>query len=283
MENVEREFLGVWIPREIYLHKNLTPTEKLLLAEIKCLSKNGVCFASNEHFSDFLGISKKHVSKLITKLARMGLVTVDLTYKEGTKEVDKRLITPILIEAHTPPHVGVDPHLADEYTPTHSGVDPILVDEYYKEHIKIQSKEQVKDNKKINKKSNSAELEAEFETLWKLYPRKEGKTAAKKHYIKARKDKTSYETVENGLYRYKEHLEQQGTESQFIPYGSSWFCQERWNDEYVITATKSKKMSLMDMYRRDFGGEKDGFARNTSIFDYDESGISERLPQSNRY
>ena len=25
----EREFLGVWIPKDIYLHKELTPTEKL--------------------------------------------------------------------------------------------------------------------------------------------------------------------------------------------------------------------------------------------------------------
>ena len=54
----EREFLGVWIPKEIYLHKELTPTEKLLLVKSQALLKMAYAFASNEHFSSFLGISK---------------------------------------------------------------------------------------------------------------------------------------------------------------------------------------------------------------------------------
>lgn len=139
------------------------------------------------------------------------------------------------------------------------------------------------DTKEINKKNTikTAELEQEFEQLWKLYPRKEGKTDAKKHYIKARKAKTLYETVEKGLYRYKEYLEQQGTESQYIPHGSSWFCQERWNDEYVCAATiKKHNISLMDMYRRDFGGNDNESKRNTSIFNSNENGVSEYIPQS---
>ena len=90
----EREFLGVWIPKEIYLHKELTPTEKLLLAEITSFAKNGVCFASNEHFSSFLGISKDRVSKTDYKLRGKDLITVEIIYKEGTKEVEKRLINP---------------------------------------------------------------------------------------------------------------------------------------------------------------------------------------------
>ena len=54
----------------------------------------------------------------------MGLVLVELIYKEGTKEVDKRLITPISIDAHTPTHECVDPLRIDAHTPTHSCVDP---------------------------------------------------------------------------------------------------------------------------------------------------------------
>jgi hypothetical protein len=146
------------------------------------------------------------------------------------------------------------------------------------------SKEIIKNiSPKESKKNKKEELEEEFEILWKLYPRKEGKTDAKKHYLKARKNKTSYETVKNGLYRYKEYLDNQGTESQFIPMGSSWFCQERWNDEYTIAPTKNRKMSLMDMYRRDFGGNNNEPARNASVFDHDENCISEHISQSSRY
>ena len=36
-EHNEREFLGVWIPREIYLAENLSWTEIILLTEITSL------------------------------------------------------------------------------------------------------------------------------------------------------------------------------------------------------------------------------------------------------
>lgn len=276
---MERDFKGVWIPKEIWLNEDLNWTEKLLYIEIDSLARNGECFAMNDHFAKFLRISKDRVSKMITSLNRKGLVSVELIYKKGTKEIEKRIIktNPIGENADTPRQEHLDPIGENAYTP--------IGENTYDNNTSINNTfiNTIKINKKINKKEKSAELEMEFETLWKAYPRKEGKTAAKKHYIKARKNKTSYETVENGLYRYKEYLEQQGTDSQFIPYGSSWFCQERWNDEYICIATKNQPLTLMDMYRRDFGGSNDEPKRNTSIFDYNESGISECISQSEYY
>jgi len=249
----EREFLGVWIPKDIYLHKQLTPTEKLLLAEVTSFSKNGVCFASNEHFSEFLGISKSQVSRLITKLNRNGFVKVELIYKEGTKEVDKRLITPIGVNADTPTHECADPLRTDAHTPTHSSVDPLRIDAYYKEQSKSTLKEQVKD-KKINKKENSPVIDREFEKLWSLYPRKIGKKKAFDAYKKARKiKKIPYEIIENGLYRYIRYLEQQGTDEQYIMHGSTWFFQEKWQDEYILTGIQKKPKNITEYYQQKYG------------------------------
>jgi DNA-binding transcriptional ArsR family regulator len=270
----EREFLGVWIPKNIYLHKGLTPTEKLLLAEVTSFAKNGVCFASNEHFSEFLGVSKSQVSRLITKLNRMGLINVELIYKEGTKEVDKRLITPIRIDSHTPTHECADPLRTDAHTPTHSCADPLRIDAYYKEQSKSTLKEQVKD-KKINKKENSPAIEKEFEKIWALYPNKQGKQKAFQHFKKARKiKKIPYETIENGLYRYIRYLEQQGTEEQYIMHGSTWFSQEKWQDEYILTGLKQKPKTMNEYMRQKYGedgGWTDEPQRDRKIVnDYDE-------------
>jgi Mn-dependent DtxR family transcriptional regulator len=269
----EREFLGVWIPKNIYLHKGLTPTEKLLLAEITSFAKNGICFASNEHFSDFLGVSKKHVSRLVTNLSRMGLINVQITYKEGTKEVDKRLITPMRIEEDTPTHSGVDPLHIQEDTPTHLGDQPPRIDAYYKEQSKSTLKEQVKD-KKINKKENSPVLDREFDSLWKLYPRKIGKKKAFDAYKKARKiKKIPYEIIENGLYRYIRYLEQQGTDEQYIMHGSTWFGQEKWQDEYTLTGLKQKPKDINEYMRQKYGdgGQNNEPQRDRKIInDYDE-------------
>lgn len=92
----------------------------------------------------------------------------------------------------------------------------------------------------IGKNNIYAEIEEEFEQIWKTYPRKEGKTNALKAYIKARTDKkdpVSMEDVQNGLQAYIEYIKAEGTPTQYIKHGSTWFNQRCWNDEY--TSSKS--------------------------------------------
>lgn len=109
-------------------------------------------------------------------------------------------------------------------------------------------------NKEINNNKNNillisdetskkvSQLEHEFEKLWKLYPRKQSKKKAFESYKKARKEKKiPYETIENGLYRYLRYIEQEDLDSQFIPHGSTWFNQHRWQDEYAVQARKKPK------------------------------------------
>lgn len=92
---MERDFKGVWISKEIWLAKNLNWSEKVLLTEIDSLSKLGECFASNEYFAEFLGLSKDRVSKLISSLSKKKFISVKILYKDGTKQVEKRVISPI--------------------------------------------------------------------------------------------------------------------------------------------------------------------------------------------
>lgn len=90
----DREFKGVWIPREIWLDTNLNWSEKVLLVEIDSLSSLEMgCFATNDYFGKFFGLSKDRISKLIASLKNKGYIEVQLLYKEGSKEVDKRIIT----------------------------------------------------------------------------------------------------------------------------------------------------------------------------------------------
>lgn len=82
---------------------------------------------------------------------------------------------------------------------------------------------------------DAVDLESEFENLWKLYPRKEGKSSALKDYLKARRDKKNpvdYETVKRGIEAYCEYLKRNKTERRFIKQGSTWFHQRCWDDEY---------------------------------------------------
>lgn len=70
----DRNFRGIWIPKEIYLNKDLNWTEKILLIEISSLDNKNGCFASNAYFSEFIGITETNISKHISKLKRFGYI-----------------------------------------------------------------------------------------------------------------------------------------------------------------------------------------------------------------
>lgn len=82
MEEVHREFRGIWIPREIWLNTDLSFQEKLLLVEIDSLeSEEKGCFATNKHFVEFFGLNASRVSQIIQNLFKKGYIKIDYDYK----------------------------------------------------------------------------------------------------------------------------------------------------------------------------------------------------------
>ena len=107
-ERHERRFLGVWIPKEIWLSEELTLQEKAFLAEIQSLDNEDGCYASNGYFAKFFDLSKTRVSLVIKSLVEKEYVTSEIQYKEGTKEILKR----VLKVCYIPPLTKVkDPYL----------------------------------------------------------------------------------------------------------------------------------------------------------------------------
>lgn len=86
-------------------------------------------------------------------------------------------------------------------------------------------------NEKADKNTDN-NIAAEFETLWNLYPRKQGKTQALKAYRKARKNGTTFEEVEQGIKAYCNQIAAQKTETAYIKHGSTWFNNACWADDY---------------------------------------------------
>lgn len=89
-----RDFKGIWIPERIYLTNKFTPNEKFVLIEIYSLTRNSSrqCFASNKHFADFVGLKENTIQKMMSKFEMLGYIKRSFTYKENSKEIDKRII-----------------------------------------------------------------------------------------------------------------------------------------------------------------------------------------------
>ena len=89
---MERDFKGIWIPKEIWLSNDLTLQEKVFLVDIDSLDNEEGCYASNQYFADFFGKSTTRVSLIIKSLTDKGYIASTLIYKEGSKQILKRVL-----------------------------------------------------------------------------------------------------------------------------------------------------------------------------------------------
>lgn len=73
----QRDFKGVWIPREVWLDKRLNALDKVILTEIDSLDQGEKgCYASNQHLAEFCQCSERKVSAAVTKLIECGYIRV---------------------------------------------------------------------------------------------------------------------------------------------------------------------------------------------------------------
>ena len=77
-----------------------------------------------------------------------------------------------------------------------------------------------------------------FEVLWKEYPRKEGKKKAFASYKRALKNGVTDEEIMEGLEKYNQYIKKEKTDRKYIAHGSTWFNENRWQDEYDVNSNK---------------------------------------------
>jgi Helix-turn-helix domain len=75
MGEEKRAFKGVWICAAIFLDERITPSEKMLLAEIDSLTtEDHGCYASNAHFAKRLGVTESRANHVLSRLTREGYI-----------------------------------------------------------------------------------------------------------------------------------------------------------------------------------------------------------------
>ena len=74
---MNRDFKGVWIPKEIWLDTRLNALDKVILTEIDSLDQSSDgCWASNQYIAEFCQCSPTKVSTSISKLVKFGYLYV---------------------------------------------------------------------------------------------------------------------------------------------------------------------------------------------------------------
>lgn len=280
------------IPADVRYDRDLSPNAKLLYGEITALSNaEGYCWATNNYFAELYDVTKRSIQGWISQLEKKSYIRVEVV-SVGHNDSSRKIYLNNRGEKNytgekndTPPRKKVHGGHEKNFTIPH---------EENCTHNNTSFNTTINNTKNINNKSDLPEIrsvdqtlakkvspvdiEKEFKTLWKLYPRKIGKKKAFDTYKKARKvKKIPYETIQNGLYRYIRYLEQQGTEEQYIMHGSTWFNQEKWQDEYITTGVYKKPKNSTEYLKMKYGGNFYEPNRNGEIIEHNSEVISEFL------
>ena len=215
---------------DVRYDKTLKPLARLLFAEITALcNKEGYCWASNQYFADLYEVDKTTVSGWIGQLKTRGYITVQLEYKEGSKQILNRYIK---INGE-----GIDEMIN---TPLQNDVYPI--------------DQKTKVNTTVNTKTNiTVNSIGDFDSFWRFYPRKAGKEAARKAWAKLRPDEHIMQLILDNVRERVEKGEWRKDNQSYILHASTYLNQKRWEDEVLEQHTQTrtnpesiKSVSVMD-------------------------------------
>jgi hypothetical protein len=84
-------------------------------------------------------------------------------------------------------------------------------------------------------------LEQRFNTLWVLYPRKQGRTDALKAYERAVKAGVKDEDIRQGIENYVRHIADNKIDTQYIKQGSTFFSKQAWADDYKVSVEQTDR------------------------------------------
>lgn len=233
--NIEHPNFYSIIPAHVRYDSRLNDSDKILYSEITALTqKNGQCWASNQYFASLYNVSKDTISRRISKLAKLGYITVQIIYKENSKEIDKRVIQveillhdPIGKIADTYPQSCGEGTRKSEDTPIRKiVVDNNTSNEYYKINNNPYSPHEV------------------FEMFWKLYPKRQDKKKAKTKLIQIIQKKPELaQTIISDLERRVNCQDWKKADGKYIPLPTTYLNGERWEDEIKDFKNCDKSMS----------------------------------------
>lgn len=144
------------------------------------------------------------------------------------------------------------------YVEKPQAVNPQAENSVADNHAQLNTKELNTEVSITNPLTTKEYIESEFDILWSMYPKKQGKADAFKHYQKARKSGTTYEEVEQGILAYTESIKANGTDMQYVKMGSTFFSQKSWADDWSIrNRPKGQQGSRRELFARLYEEHKD--------------------------
>lgn len=219
---MDRAFKGVWVPKEIWLDRELTLLDKAIMIEIDSLDRSDVgCWASNEHFASMFGCTSRKVSDSVSKLIKCGYVRV-IGY-DGRKRYLRSCLKVVFADGGSPFQSDTNEFSSQTNEIFYSDSRDFL-------HSNTDRETENKTNKVIHMDG--------FDRFWKEYPNKVKKSVAFQKWQTMNLEKIADVIVEDVKQRAK--TEWTGEGEAYVPHPTTYLNQRRWEDE---TRPKERRQS----------------------------------------
>lgn len=217
--NPWRLFHGAFVPNWLLERSEVSATAKLLFGMLcQHAGKKGSCFPRQDTLAAELGTTERSIRRFISELKNHRLIDTvyDGKIKSNVYFFTKHewMASPVLDSDRLDLSGHSDSDRSDLAARDRTDLDGHLP-------LHIERKDSVL-------KDSVPENGERVEILYKIYPRKVGKPIAIKAINKALK-KTPYEAVLSAVQNFAKSW--QGHDLQFCPHPSTWFNQERYNDD----------------------------------------------------
>jgi len=255
------------IPSVVKLDEGLPLSAQMLYGIITWKCNRYACtWATNRELGEALGVSAKRVSALLSVLEEHGHIETEIEYKEGTREVLRRCVYPIMKSArgverrdpppgngYTPPRgMGIPPPWNGEYLPPGMGTPPpenaevICNINKQKKHINVPpysppmgdsaavvpdpvDKPEPKIRRSRQKKSVPTHAPERFEQFWSAYPWGGSRLKAVEAWDALAPSDALINEMARALKR--QMATPQWREGIGIPHACRWLSNQRWTDK----------------------------------------------------
>lgn len=219
----DREFKGVWIPREIWLDERLNSLDKIILTEIDSLDNGDEhCHAGNDYLAQFCQCSASKVTKTISKLIELGYVQVH-SFDGRVRRLRSCLVY---------------------CTPQDSKIY-----ESAEHNVRANNISTNKSIKHTPRKGAASVFTDGFDEFWAAYPRPVAKQTALKAWSKLKPGDELREKILADIRRRKDS-EWKDIEARYIPHPATYLNGARWEDESATDTHEEPVLTLREQLRR---------------------------------
>ena len=230
MEKSEKPSYWAVIPASVRYDEALSPSAKLLYAEISSLTgETGYCYASNQYFAGLYHLSERTIIRLLKELRDHGYIRIE--DGDGGSALRK-------VFAGLNPLTKMSPPPDKNVTPPPTKMSPVS-----EKNNNINPPKAPQRGKRAPKSAPEWEPEF-FEKFWELYPRGEDRVGAVREWDALKPNRALMAEMCAALKKQTESDDWK--RGIGIPYFCRWLKHRRWMDEDRAPAEPPERVWAYD-------------------------------------